>query len=179
MAGLLADARSLAEVAREEASNFRSNYGHDIPLKVNLTGSCSCFFPPTISDSDQPVLFLSSLYNGSREDEMISIFLPTLFLALLTSVHLTISAMLHSSSTVLPYLGQCDWAEKLQIFSNQCCTPLCEMLCHALIIVCCSEGASNMETHVGCVSIACIMSLVHFPSSLYFMKAQVLPHIGF
>ncbi|KAK2892312.1 hypothetical protein Q8A73_017977 [Channa argus] len=33
VAGLLADARSLAEVAREEASNFRSNYGHDIPLK--------------------------------------------------------------------------------------------------------------------------------------------------
>lgn len=36
VAGLLADARSLAEVAREEASNFRSNYGHDIPLKVIL-----------------------------------------------------------------------------------------------------------------------------------------------
>uniref|UniRef100_A0A4W4GXT7 Proteasome subunit alpha type n=1 Tax=Electrophorus electricus TaxID=8005 RepID=A0A4W4GXT7_ELEEL len=33
VAGLLADARSLSEVAREEASNFRSNYGHDIPLK--------------------------------------------------------------------------------------------------------------------------------------------------
>uniref|UniRef100_A0A3Q3KET6 Proteasome subunit alpha type n=1 Tax=Monopterus albus TaxID=43700 RepID=A0A3Q3KET6_MONAL len=33
VAGLLADARSLAEVAREEASNFRSNYGHDVPLK--------------------------------------------------------------------------------------------------------------------------------------------------
>uniref|UniRef100_A0AAV2JJH0 Proteasome subunit alpha type-3 n=1 Tax=Knipowitschia caucasica TaxID=637954 RepID=A0AAV2JJH0_KNICA len=33
VAGLLADARSLAEVARDEASNFRSNYGHDIPLK--------------------------------------------------------------------------------------------------------------------------------------------------
>ncbi|MBN3313148.1 ARI4A protein, partial [Atractosteus spatula] len=33
VAGLLADARSLSEIAREEASNFRSNYGHDIPLK--------------------------------------------------------------------------------------------------------------------------------------------------
>uniref|UniRef100_A0A674BHL1 Proteasome subunit alpha type n=1 Tax=Salmo trutta TaxID=8032 RepID=A0A674BHL1_SALTR len=33
VAGLLADARSLSEVAREEASNFRSNYGHNIPLK--------------------------------------------------------------------------------------------------------------------------------------------------
>ncbi|TDG98476.1 hypothetical protein EPR50_G00200790 [Perca flavescens] len=33
VAGLLADARSLSEVAREEASSFRSNYGHDIPLK--------------------------------------------------------------------------------------------------------------------------------------------------
>lgn len=34
VAGLLADARSLADIAREEASNFRSNYGYDIPLKV-------------------------------------------------------------------------------------------------------------------------------------------------
>jgi len=34
VAGLLADARSLSEVAREEASNFRSNYGHNVPLKV-------------------------------------------------------------------------------------------------------------------------------------------------
>ncbi|KAG7277762.1 hypothetical protein CRUP_023050 [Coryphaenoides rupestris] len=33
VAGLLADARSLSEVAREEASNFRSNYGHNVPLK--------------------------------------------------------------------------------------------------------------------------------------------------
>ncbi|KAM9292290.1 proteasome subunit alpha type-3-like, partial [Gastrophryne carolinensis] len=33
VAGLLADARSLANIAREEASNFRSNYGYDIPLK--------------------------------------------------------------------------------------------------------------------------------------------------
>ncbi|XP_061898431.1 uncharacterized protein LOC133646735 [Entelurus aequoreus] len=33
VAGLLADAHSLAEVAREEASNFKSNYGHNIPLK--------------------------------------------------------------------------------------------------------------------------------------------------
>ncbi|KAK1874736.1 Proteasome subunit alpha type-3 [Dissostichus eleginoides] len=33
VAGLLADARSLSEVAREEASSFRSSYGHDIPLK--------------------------------------------------------------------------------------------------------------------------------------------------
>lgn len=34
VAGLLADARSLADIAREEASNFRSNYGYNIPLKV-------------------------------------------------------------------------------------------------------------------------------------------------
>uniref|UniRef100_A0A674N1N8 Proteasome subunit alpha type n=1 Tax=Takifugu rubripes TaxID=31033 RepID=A0A674N1N8_TAKRU len=33
VAGLLADARSLADVAREEASSFRSSYGYDIPLK--------------------------------------------------------------------------------------------------------------------------------------------------
>ncbi|KAL7992763.1 hypothetical protein Chor_017019 [Crotalus horridus] len=32
VAGLLADARSLADIAREEASNFRSNYGYNIPL---------------------------------------------------------------------------------------------------------------------------------------------------
>lgn len=34
VAGLLADARSLTDIAREEASNFRSNYGYDIPLRV-------------------------------------------------------------------------------------------------------------------------------------------------
>ncbi|KAB0398371.1 hypothetical protein E2I00_019125, partial [Balaenoptera physalus] len=33
VAGLLADARSLADIAREEASNFRSNFGYNIPLK--------------------------------------------------------------------------------------------------------------------------------------------------
>uniref|UniRef100_F7EMD2 Proteasome subunit alpha type-3 n=1 Tax=Callithrix jacchus TaxID=9483 RepID=F7EMD2_CALJA len=32
VAGLLADARSLADIAREEASNFRSNFGYNIPL---------------------------------------------------------------------------------------------------------------------------------------------------
>ncbi|TEA30459.1 hypothetical protein DBR06_SOUSAS8710047, partial [Sousa chinensis] len=31
--GLLADARSLADIAREEASNFRFNFGYNIPLK--------------------------------------------------------------------------------------------------------------------------------------------------
>lgn len=36
VAGLLADARSLADVAKEEASSFRSNYGYDIPLKVSV-----------------------------------------------------------------------------------------------------------------------------------------------
>lgn len=35
VAGLLADARSLADIAREEASNFRSNFGYNIPLKVS------------------------------------------------------------------------------------------------------------------------------------------------
>uniref|UniRef100_A0A8C4QIQ0 Proteasome subunit alpha type n=1 Tax=Eptatretus burgeri TaxID=7764 RepID=A0A8C4QIQ0_EPTBU len=33
VAGLLADARQLAATAREEASNFRANYGTDIPIK--------------------------------------------------------------------------------------------------------------------------------------------------
>jgi 20S proteasome subunit alpha 7 len=36
IAGLLADARSLVNVAREEAKNYRSNYGTNIPLKVCL-----------------------------------------------------------------------------------------------------------------------------------------------
>jgi 20S proteasome alpha/beta subunit len=34
IAGLLADARSLVNVAREEAKNYRLNYGSSIPLKV-------------------------------------------------------------------------------------------------------------------------------------------------
>ena len=35
VAGLLADAKHIVEVARDEAANYRSNYGSDIPLKVN------------------------------------------------------------------------------------------------------------------------------------------------
>lgn len=34
VAGLLADARQVVEVARDESSNFRYNYGGNIPLKV-------------------------------------------------------------------------------------------------------------------------------------------------
>jgi len=34
VAGLLADARQIVEHAREEASNYRSNYGSPIPLQV-------------------------------------------------------------------------------------------------------------------------------------------------
>nr|XP_058148572.1 proteasome subunit alpha type-3-like [Dasypus novemcinctus] len=33
VAGLLVDAHFLADIAREEASNFRSNFGYNIPLK--------------------------------------------------------------------------------------------------------------------------------------------------
>ncbi|NP_001279073.1 proteasome subunit alpha type-3 [Callorhinchus milii] len=33
VAGLLADARSLADIAREEAANFRTSYGYNIPLR--------------------------------------------------------------------------------------------------------------------------------------------------
>ena len=33
VAGLLADARSLADIAREASSNFRSNFDYNIPLK--------------------------------------------------------------------------------------------------------------------------------------------------
>ena len=34
VAGLLADARSIVENAREEAKNYRSEYGSPIPIKV-------------------------------------------------------------------------------------------------------------------------------------------------
>lgn len=34
VAGLLADSRQIVEIAREEASNYRYNYGTAIPLKV-------------------------------------------------------------------------------------------------------------------------------------------------
>lgn len=33
-AGLMADSRAVVEIAREEASNYRYNYGLPIPLKV-------------------------------------------------------------------------------------------------------------------------------------------------
>ncbi|VCW74077.1 unnamed protein product [Gulo gulo] len=33
LAGLLADAHSLADIAREEASNFRSDFGYNFPLQ--------------------------------------------------------------------------------------------------------------------------------------------------
>ena len=35
MAGLLADARQIADIARQEAANYRSNFGNPIPCKVN------------------------------------------------------------------------------------------------------------------------------------------------
>ena len=34
VAGLLADAKHLVDNAREEAANYRANYGASIPLKV-------------------------------------------------------------------------------------------------------------------------------------------------
>ena len=39
VAGLLADAKHLVDNAREEAANYRANYGASIPLKVNATVS--------------------------------------------------------------------------------------------------------------------------------------------
>ncbi len=36
VAGLLADARAIVENAREEAKNYRSEYGSPIPIKVLL-----------------------------------------------------------------------------------------------------------------------------------------------
>ena len=42
VAGLLADARQLVKTAREEAANYRSNYGSNIPLKY-LTDRVSLY----------------------------------------------------------------------------------------------------------------------------------------
>lgn len=36
VAGLLADARHMVESARDEATNYRYNYGSSIPLKVSV-----------------------------------------------------------------------------------------------------------------------------------------------
>lgn len=75
VAGLLADARSLADIAREEASNFRSNYGYDIPLKVRdqcssqgfwllfLTGEL-CFIP-YFCKSGFPLFYFSFSHTAS------------------------------------------------------------------------------------------------------------------
>lgn len=35
VAGLLADARAVVEIAKDEAKNYRSEYGSPIPIKVN------------------------------------------------------------------------------------------------------------------------------------------------
>lgn len=42
--GLLADARAMADYAREECSNFRSNFGIPIPLHVSLNPVFCNFF---------------------------------------------------------------------------------------------------------------------------------------
>ena len=34
VAGLLADARHVVDIARDEAANYRSNFGAQIPVKV-------------------------------------------------------------------------------------------------------------------------------------------------
>lgn len=41
VAGLLADARQVVETAREEANNYRYNYGMPVPLKVCLSIHCN------------------------------------------------------------------------------------------------------------------------------------------
>lgn len=71
VAGLLADARSLADVAREEASSFRSNYGHDIPLKVSPNLSHPTGPPPlSVSDFKRRVGHPSPV-DGSLIDQLI------------------------------------------------------------------------------------------------------------
>lgn len=42
VAGLIADARQLVKMAREEASNYKTNYGSNIPLKY-LTNRVSMY----------------------------------------------------------------------------------------------------------------------------------------
>lgn len=36
VAGLLADARAVVEIGKEEAKNYRSEYGAPIPIKVSI-----------------------------------------------------------------------------------------------------------------------------------------------
>ncbi|XP_061854794.1 proteasome subunit alpha type-3 isoform X2 [Colius striatus] len=67
VAGLLADARSLADVAREEASNFRSNYGYDIPLKHLAERVAMYVHAYTLYSAVRP--FGCSLMLGSYDDD--------------------------------------------------------------------------------------------------------------
>ncbi|KAJ8309590.1 hypothetical protein KUTeg_014464 [Tegillarca granosa] len=67
VAGLLADSRQIVEVAREEASNYRFNYGTAIPLK-HLTDRVSGYIHAhTLYSSVRP--FGVSCILGSYDDE--------------------------------------------------------------------------------------------------------------
>ena len=49
VAGLMADSRQLVEIARDEAANFRSEYGSNVPLRVRISlcrsfSQCRTFF---------------------------------------------------------------------------------------------------------------------------------------
>ena len=43
VAGLMADSRQLVEISRDEAANFRSEFGSNIPLRVRKSGSL-CYY---------------------------------------------------------------------------------------------------------------------------------------
>lgn len=67
VAGLLADSRQIVEIAREEASNYRYNYGTAIPLK-HLTDRVSGYIHAhTLYSSVRP--FGVSCILGSYDDE--------------------------------------------------------------------------------------------------------------
>lgn len=67
VAGLLSDARQLVETSRDEAANYRANYGNSIPLK-HLTDRVSMYVHAyTLYSSVRP--FGASILVGSWEDD--------------------------------------------------------------------------------------------------------------
>lgn len=73
VAGLLADARQVVEVARDEASNFRYNYGGNIPLK-HLAERVSMYVHAyTLYSSVRP--FGATALMGSYDDNTPQLFM--------------------------------------------------------------------------------------------------------
>ena len=69
-AGLLPDARSLAQYCREEAASFRREYGRPVPIKTLCNNVASYVHVYTRHGSIRPfgcTLLLSSFLNGKAE----------------------------------------------------------------------------------------------------------------